>query len=157
MSATRLLGEFEVSMDAKGRVMIPTALKRQLPPEAHDKLVIHRGFEKCLVLYPFNEWEIITTEVNKLNMYVKDNRDFARYFFRGATELTLDGNNRILLPKSLTEYAAVEKEIVLFAYSNRIEVWSKKLYNAQMDEEPRDFVKLAEQVMGKQNGGPDVS
>lgn len=157
MAQTKFLGEFEVTLDAKGRVMIPAQLKRQLPDKAHNKFVINRGFEKCLVLYPSNDWEIISAEVNKLNLYVKDNRDFARYFYRGATELTLDGNNRILFPKSLTEYAAIEKDVVLFAYSNRIEVWSKKLYLTQMDEEPRDFVKLAEKVMGKINEGFSLS
>lgn len=157
MKQTHLIGEFEISMDAKGRVMIPAGLKRQLPKEANDKLVINRGFEKCLVLYPYNEWEVITTELNKLNLYMKDNRDFVRYFYRGATELSLDASSRVLLPKPLLDYAGIEKDAVLFAYSNRIEVWSKKLYHSQMDEEPRDFVKLAEQVMGKINGTGNVS
>ena len=157
MSQTQLIGEFEIYMDAKGRVMIPSALKRQLPADAHDKLVINRGVEKCLVLYPYTEWQIISHEMNKLNLYVKDNRDFARYFFRGATELSIDSNNRILLPKPLLEYAQIEKELVLFAYSNRIEVWSKTNYHKQMDEEPRDFVKLSEQVMGKVNGQTNLS
>ncbi|HAP02135.1 MAG TPA: division/cell wall cluster transcriptional repressor MraZ [Bacteroidetes bacterium] len=157
MSQTQLIGEYEIYIDAKGRVMIPAALKRQLPAAAHDKLVINRGVEKCLSLYPFNEWQLISHEMNKLNLYVKDNRDFARYFFRGATELQLDASNRILIPKPLLEYAGIEKEIVLFAYSNRIEVWSKKQYHQQMDEEPRDFVKLSEQVMGKVNGNINLS
>jgi MraZ protein len=88
---------------------------------------------------------------------VKDNRDFARYFFRGATEISFDANNRILIPKPLLEYAGIEKDVVLFAYNNRIEVWSKKNYHQQMDEEPRDFVKLSEQVMGKVNGNINLS
>lgn len=128
--------------------MMPAALKRQLPPEAHDKLVINRGFEKCLVLYPIIEWNRQSDKVNALNMYVKENRDFARYFFRGATELTLDNVNRFLVPKSLLEYADVEKEAVLFAFNDRIELWSKKLYAQQMNEAPQDFSSLAEKVMG---------
>ena len=157
MSQTQLIGEFEINLDAKGRVMVPSALKRQLPADSHDKLVINRGVEKCLVLYPINDWKIISHEINKLNLYVKDNRDFARYFFRGATEISLDANNRILIPKPLLEYAGIEKDVVLFAYNNRIEVWSKKNYHQQMDEEPRDFVKLSEQVMGKVNGNINLS
>ena len=145
---SRLIGEFEISVDAKGRIMMPAALKRQLPPEAHDKLVINRGFEKCLVLYPIIEWNRQSDKVNALNMYVKENRDFARYFFRGATELTLDNVNRFLVPKSLLEYADVEKEAVLFAFNDRIELWSKKLYAQQMNEAPQDFSSLAEKVMG---------
>jgi MraZ protein len=104
------------------------------------------------VLYARYDWELISAEVNRLNLYIKDNRDFARYFFRGATELMLDGTNRLLLPKSLCDSADIKKDIVLFGYANRIEVWSEKLYKRQMDEEPRDFVKLAEEVMGRLNG-----
>ena len=145
---SRLIGEFEISVDSKGRIMMPAALKRQLPPDAHDKLVINRGFEKCLVLYPITEWERQSAEVNTLNPYVKENRDFIRYFFRGATELTLDNVNRFLVPKSLLEYADVEKEAILFAYLDRIELWSKSKYQQQMNEAPQDFSSLAEKVMG---------
>ncbi len=145
----RFIGEFECKMDPKGRIMIPAGLKKQLPAEAQDRFVINRGFEKCLVLYPLNEWNQISDEVNKLNLYNKKNRDFARYFFRGATELALDGTNRILLPKQLLEYAAIEKELILFAYSNRVEVWSKPNYDNLLSDEPEDFSSLAEEVMGK--------
>lgn len=153
MSETRFIGEFACTLDLKGRVMLPSALQKQIPVKAKNRFVINRGFEKCLVLYPRNEWDIISAEVNKLNLYIKDNRDFARYFFRGATELEADKSNRILMPKSLCDYAAINKDIILFGYANRIEVWSEKLYRKQMDEEPRDFVKLAELVMGKLTNG----
>ncbi len=146
---SQFLGEFECKVDPKGRIMLPAGLKKQLSPEAEGRFVINRGFEKCLVLYPLNEWQTISAEVNKLNLYNKKNRDFARYFFRGATELTLDGTNRLLLPKALTEYAAIDKDLILFAYSNRIEVWSKANYDNLLTDEPADFASLAEEVMGK--------
>lgn len=110
--------------------------------------MINRGFEKCLALYPYDEWQRISAEVNKLNLYNKKNRDFARYFFRGATELSLDGNGRVLLPKPLLEYAGVATELVLFAYSNRIEIWDKLSYDSLLTDEPDDFSALAEEVMG---------
>ncbi len=155
---TRFLGEFECKVDAKGRIKFPSALKKQLLPEANQKFVINRGFENCLVLYPNNEWEIISTEINKLNLYVKKNRDFVRYFYRGATELLLDGTDRLLLPKSLLEYSSIKKELVLFAYSNRVEVWDKTLYGKLLTDEPNDFAELAEEVMGRinQNNDTDV-
>ena len=149
MAQTRFLGEFPCTLDVKGRFLFPAALKKQVPSKAKNRFVINRGFEKCLVLYAKHDWELISAEVNRLNLYIKDNRDFARYFFRGATELELDGTNRLLLPKSLCASAEIKKDIILFGYSNRIEVWSEKLYYKQMDEEPRDFVKLAEEVMGR--------
>ncbi len=146
---TRFLGEFECKIDAKGRVKLPSTLKKQMLPIAQGKFVVNRGFEECLVMYPINEWAVISEEVNKLNLYVKKNRDFVRYFYRGATELELDGTDRFLLPKTLLQYAQVQKEIILFAYSNRIEIWDKQQYGKLLTDEPSDFAELAEDVMGK--------
>lgn len=152
---TRFLGEYDCKLDAKGRLMIPSGLKKQVMPEARDKFVVNRGFEKHLVLYPLNEWEKISAEINKLNLYVKKNRQFVRYFYRGATELLPDGNSRLLLPKTLTAYADISKEVVLFAYSNRVEIWNKDVYERLLDDEPADFSDLAEEVMGNLNNQDD--
>lgn len=151
------IGEFECKLDTKGRLMLPSGLRKQLDPAAQEKFVLNRGFEKCLVLYPKNEWEGISAEVNKLNQYVKKNRDFIRYFYRGASELTVDATGRILFPKQMLGYAEVVKEVVLFAYSNRIEVWDATTYNNLLTDEPEDFSRLAEEVMGgsKNNGQHD--
>ncbi len=146
---TNLIGEYECRIDAKGRFMLPAGLKKQLPPEVQDRFVINRGFEKCLVLYPRNVWKVISDEVNQLNLYNKKNRDFVRYFYRGATELILDSASRLLLPKQLSAYAGIEKEIVLSAFSNRIEIWAKGVYQNLLTNEPEDFSSLAEEVMGK--------
>ncbi len=155
------LGEFDCKLDAKGRLMMPTGLRKQLDPEAQERFVLNRGFEKCLVLYPKNEWQQISAEINKLNQYVKKNREFIRYFYRGATELGLDNNGRILLPKRLTGYGAIAKQVVLFAYSNRIEIWDKNTYDNLLTDEPDDFANLAEEVMGGNNptndDGEDLS
>jgi MraZ protein len=142
------LGEFECRLDSKCRIVLPSALKKQLPPEAEGCFVINRGFEKHLVLYPFNEWEIITAELRRLNLYVKKNREFVRYFHRGATELTLDGVGRLLLPRRLLDYAGIREDVILLAYSNRIECWDKALYDQLLDTEPEDFARLAEEIMG---------
>lgn len=156
---TNFIGEFDCKLDAKGRLMLPAGLRKQLSPDANESFVINRGFEKHLVLYPKNEWDRISAEVNQLNRYVKKNREFIRYFYRGASELGLDGSGRLLLPKRLQEYATIQKEVVLFAYSDRIEVWDKSAYEGLMMDEPEDFANLAEEVMGgnKDQGGEDVS
>jgi MraZ protein len=146
-----LIGEYDCRLDPKGRIMLPAALKRQIPPESEDRFIMSRGFEKCLVIYPMNEWRIISEDLNKLNQYVTKNRNFRRYFQRGAVEIKLDGNNRLLLPKNLLDYAAIEKDAVLFAYSNMIEVWDKNSYNNLLAIEPEDFAKLAEEVMGQRD------
>jgi MraZ protein len=148
-----LIGEYDCKLDAKGRIMMPAALKKQIAPEANNSFVINRGFERCLVLYPQDVWKVITEEINALNLYNKKNRDFTRYFYRGATELQPDNNNRLLLPKPLLSYADINKDVVLFAYSNRIEVWSKEIYDGLMTSEPEDFALLAEEVMGRKSSG----
>lgn len=145
------IGEFECKIDPKGRIMLPAALKKQISPEAHDKFVVNRGFEKCLVLYPSNEWTSITSDLNQLNLYNKKNREFVRYFYSGATELEMDNTNRLLIPKRLQEYASIDKEIILFAYSNRIEIWDKNNYEQMIAVEPDNFSTLAEEVMGKKD------
>ena len=104
----QLLGEFDCKLDAKGRLMVPSSLKKQLPNVEQEGLVINRGFEKHLVIYPKKVWEGIVEELSKLNPYEQKNREFIRYFTRGATELTLDATGRVNLPKSLLESVGIE-------------------------------------------------
>lgn len=148
MSFKQLLGEYEVRLDGKGRFRMPSGLLTQLGDWQRGNFVINRGFEKCLVLYPEPVWNEITSEINELNLYNKKNRDFARYFFRGASEVTLDSADRILLPKRLAEYAGIDKDMILTAYSGRIEMWSSAEYDKWMEEEPVDFSDLADEVLG---------
>jgi MraZ protein len=152
-----LFGEFICKLDSKGRFMLPSGLKKQLSNGDQECFVINRGFEKNLTLYPESEWQKISKEINSLNLYTKKNREFVRYFFRGASELTADSTARVLLPKPLMDYAGLDKEIVLFAYGNRIEIWSKELYESTLNVEPDDFSVLAEEVMGRINSNNDVS
>ncbi|MCX6351778.1 MAG: division/cell wall cluster transcriptional repressor MraZ [Bacteroidetes bacterium] len=142
------IGEFPCKIDDKGRFILPAAIKKQMPVEAKEKFVLNRGFEKCLVLYPQNEWEIISDKINKLNKFVKRNREFARYFFRGATEMTLDTASRLLIPKRLADYADIKKDIILSSLTDKIEVWAMEHYDNMLGEEPENFSDLAEEVMG---------
>ena len=145
---SHFLGEFECKLDAKGRMMIPAGLKRQLPDAEREGLVINRGFEKHLVIYTRKEWDKIVDDLSKLNQYEKRTREFIRYFTRGATELSLDSNGRVLLPKALLEYAGIGTDVVLACQFNKIEVWDQRAYDEQMDNEPDNFANLAEEVMG---------
>lgn len=142
------IGEYICKVDDKGRLSLPSALRKQLPSEAHDRLVLNRGFEQHLNLYPANEWEKLAQRIGQLNLFVKRNREFVRKFNNGATELEIDSSSRILIPKSLMEYASITKEVILFAYANRIEIWSKELYEREINSEAESFADLAEQVMG---------
>jgi MraZ protein len=156
VSKTNLIGEFECRVDDKSRVILPSGLKKQISQEAQERFVINRGFEGCLVLYPMNVWKETTAKIDKLNLFVRDNRKFVRFFYNGATELALDSQSRLLLPKSLLEFAGIEKEIILFAYSDRIEVWNKSTYQQMLSGEPEDFAQLAEKVMGNQERSESI-
>ncbi len=145
---SQLIGEFDCKLDAKGRLMVPSGLKKQLPAVDAEGLVIHRGFEKHLTIYAKAEWDKITAELSQLNSFEKKTREFIRYFTRGATELSLDASGRVLLPKSLLEYAGIGAEVVLACQFDKIEVWAKDVYDAQLDNEPENFANLAEEVMG---------
>ncbi len=147
----QLLGEFECKIDAKGRMRLPTSLIKQLGGDETHSFVINRGVEKCLMMYPKNVWDVLSAKVKKLNQYVKKNREFVRYFYKGATELVPDGSDRVLLSKRLLEYAGIDKEAILFAIDDRIEVWAKEKYDNLMDAEPENFSDLAEEVMGEIN------
>jgi len=152
----QLLGEFDCKIDAKGRMRMPSGLINQLGEREKYTFVINRGFEKCLMLYPLEVWDRITAEINQLNLYNKKNRNFVRYFYRGAHEVTLDSADRILLTKRLVEYAGIDKDVILMAYNDRIEIWAKDEYDSMLDEEPDDFSDLAEDVLGKMNGNPEL-
>ena len=145
---SHFLGEFDCKLDAKGRMMIPVSLKKQLPEAESEGLVINRGFEKHLVIYTRKEWIKIMDDFENLNQFEKENREFIRYFTRGASELALDTANRVLLPKSLLDYAGISSDVVLACVSNKIEVWDKEAYDAKLDNEPENFAKLAERVKG---------
>lgn len=150
-----LVGEFECNLDSKGRFLFPAGLIRQMPEDSPLQFVVNRGFEPCLVLYPSAEWKKISDEINQLNMYVKKNREFIRYFYRGASELAADANKRLLLPKPLLGYASISKEIVLCAFSRWIEIWDRKRYYGLLNDEPEDFAVRAEDVMSKKEAKGD--
>jgi len=144
------LGEYEATLDAKGRFLLPAGFKKQLPQDAAHQFVLNRGFEKCLTLYPIQSWEPIFSEISKLNDFDPKVREFRRYFLNGATQLELDSAGRLLLPKNLTEHAGLEKDIVLVSALNKIEIWDKIKYKEFFESfTPQSFSDLANEVMNK--------
>ena len=141
-------GEYECKVDSKGRIRMPSALIRQIGGTEPLRFTVNRGFEQHLMLYPKNVWEKKTKEINQLNIYNTTQRQAIRYFYRGATELVLDSADRLLLPKSLIEYAGIEKGVVLFAYHEQIEIWAKDRYDQILEAEPEDFSKIADEIFG---------
>ena len=145
---TNFIGEYDSKLDDKGRLMLPSGLKKQCSAQFDGKFVVNRGLENCLVLYQKQDWEVVSGKIAKLNQFVLKNRQFIRRFNNGATSLELDSAGRLLIPKKLLEYAGITKETILFGYADKIEIWSKEAYEKMMGEE-QDFAALAEEVMGK--------
>ncbi|WP_028295554.1 division/cell wall cluster transcriptional repressor MraZ [Olivibacter sitiensis] len=146
---THFIGEFECKLDTKARMVLPAGLKKQMPEVERDGLVVNRGFEKHLVIYTMAEWAKKQEELSKLNTYDPKVREFIRKFTRGATVLSLDSANRVLLPKALMAYAGIQTDVVLACQFNTIEIWSKEEYEAQWENDSSEnFSSLAAEVMG---------
>ncbi|GGW78010.1 division/cell wall cluster transcriptional repressor MraZ [Salegentibacter mishustinae] len=144
-----LIGTYECKADAKGRLMVPSALKKQLAPMLQDGFVLKRSvFQPCLELYPMQEWNVLMQKINGLNRFKKKNNDFIRRFTAGVKMVEVDSNGRLLIPKDLVGFAGINKEIVLSSAVNIIEIWDKDKYENTIDETSDDFAELAEEVMG---------
>ena len=143
-----LVGEFEVKMDAKGRFLFPSGLRKQLSPAAQENLMLNKGFEDCLTLYPMNEWDKISEKLSKMNLFKPKNRMFYRLFHQGAKQIALDNVGRVLIPTMHMERVGLKKDIMLIAYNDRIEIWDKSKYFEMIEGSMADFADLADEVMG---------
>ncbi len=142
-------GEYEATVDAKGRFLLPGGLKKQLP-EGESRFILSRGFEKCLTLYPLKSWELIIAKISKLNDFDPKVRQVRRQFLGGATEIELDGAGRMLLPGTLREFAGLNKDIVLAAALDRFEIWDASKYTQLFEDfSPDAFSNLAQEVMAE--------
>tara|TARA_R110001583_G_scaffold93517_1_gene236439 strand:+ start:3994 stop:4467 length:474 start_codon:yes stop_codon:yes gene_type:complete len=147
-----LIGTYEGKADSKGRLVLSVALKKQLLPMLQDGFVLKRSvFQPCLELYPMAEWNILMTQVNKLNRFVKKNNDFIRRFTAGVKIIELDASGRLLIPKDLQSFAGISKNIVFSSAVNIIEIWDKENYEKAIDDAAGEFSDLAEEVMGNVN------
>jgi MraZ protein len=146
------IGEYEATLDSKGRFLLPAGIKKQLPEGEEPVFVINRGFEKCLTMYPMQSWKPLYENLSTLNDFDPKVREFRRYFLNGAMQLELDSAGRILLPKSLMEHAGLEKDIVLVSAMNKMEIWDKQKYQQLFDNFSSDsFSGLAAEVMAKKD------
>ncbi|WP_025665067.1 MULTISPECIES: division/cell wall cluster transcriptional repressor MraZ [Aquimarina] len=144
-----LIGTYECKADAKGRLMMPVAFKKQLSPVLQDGFVLKRAvFQSCLELYPMAEWNLLMQKINKLNRFKKKNNDFIRKFTAGVKVVEIDAAGRLLIPKDLVGFAGITKDLVLSSAVNIIEIWDKDQYEKAIDDAAVDFADLAEEVMG---------
>lgn len=142
------IGTYECKADSKGRLMIPTALKKQLESVLQKSLVVKRAvFQPCLEIYPMDEWEKMMQKINKLNRFNKKNNDFIRRFTAGVKTIDLDPSGRLLIPRDLLNFSGITKDVVLSSAINIIEIWDKEKYEVAIDDATVDFAQLAEEVM----------
>jgi len=147
-----LIGTYECKADAKGRIMMPVAIKKQLAGMLTEGFVLKRAvFNPCLELYPMKEWTQLMEKVNGLNRFNRKNNDFIRRFTAGVKTIEMDVSGRLLIPKDLIKHAKIEKDIVVSSAVNIFEIWDKSLYEKAIDAAAIDFGALAEEVMGDKN------
>ena len=142
-----LVGTYDCKLDSKNRLAVPSGLLKQFPPENDGRFVINRGFETHLKLYTSAEWESIRQNVDALNRFDPKVRRFVRNFYNYASGLQLDSSNRLLIPKPLLEYAAIQNELVIYCLGSEIEIWNPELYIRENAMSPQEFSDSAADLL----------
>lgn len=137
-----LLGEYQHSLDSKGRLTIPSRLRDDLG----ERFVVTKGLDSCLFVYPLEEWNRLEEKLRTLPLSRSDVRSFVRFLFSGAVECELDRQGRILLPGSLREHAYLEKDAYIIGVSTRLEIWDKEKWEQYSQQAAVSFEQAAEQL-----------
>jgi MraZ protein len=145
---TFFTSEYESKLDAKGRLLLPSRIKAQLP-EGTNQLVLRRGYEPCLIIYPLVEFKKVFAKISALSESNPDNRVFQRSVLSGLTEIEMDINGRILIPKNMLAYAQLEKDVILTGIGNRVEMWNPALYEKHLISDPSELSKLEQKYLGE--------
>lgn len=130
------MGEYNHTIDAKGRLIVPSKFREQLGNE----FVVTKGLDHCLFVYSNEEWQRTVESFNSKPLTSKDARKFMRFFFAGAASCEVDKQGRILIPANLREYAGIEKDVVSAGVMNRVEIWSKENYENESDFDNMDEI-----------------
>ncbi len=148
---TGFKGQAAYSVDTKGRVAIPAKMRSALNPEAKNTFTITRGFEKCVFLYPLDHWAEMENEMRGLNMYNRESRNFLRTILMWADEVTLDGQGRVTLSKSLMEFAGISPggSALIIGALDHIEIWDPDTFDRYVSDHVDEYDSLAERVMGQ--------
>lgn len=147
MSVVNFLVETEVTVDAKGRFLLPASVRKQLP-EGVKELVVKKGMEPCVTIYTKNVWDILYDKVSKLNDFKEEVRRFKRMFLSGANVVEPDTADRVLITKALLEYAGITKDAVLTGQGNKLELWDKDKYYKYQEQHAGGYSDLADSVAG---------
>ena len=140
---TRLfIGEYEHSVDAKGRVIMPAKLREDIG----EKFIVTKGLDGCLFAYSKEEWNNFEEKLKTLPLTNKNARDFVRFFLSGAVECEIDKQGRFLIPNNLRTYAILEKEIIIIGVGTRIEIWNRENWKKYSSDENISADEIAENM-----------
>jgi len=145
---TFFTSQYESKLDAKGRIVLPARIKAQLP-EGEQELVVRKGFEQCLILYPMVEFKKVFSKISGLNEFNEEYRKLQRNFLSGVVTVELDGNGRFLLPKTMLTYAQIDKDAMLVGMGNKVEIWNPSTYEKHLISDPGELSKLAEKYLNE--------
>lgn len=146
---TFFTSEYECKLDSKGRLVLPARIKAQLPENGSEELVIRRGFEQCLIIYPMVEFKKVFSRISGLNEFNEEYRKLQRNFLSGVVTVELDNNGRFLIPKNMLTYAHIEKDAVLVGTGNKVEIWNPSVYEKHLIKDPAELSKLAEKYLNE--------
>jgi MraZ protein len=144
---TFFTSEYESKLDAKGRMVLPSRIKAQLPEGDSQELVIRKGFERCLILYPMVEFKKVFSKISGLSEFNEEYRKLQRNFFAGTVNVELDGNGRFLIPRNMLAYAQIDKDAILVGMGNKVELWNPSLYEKHLIADPSELSKLAQKYL----------
>ena len=119
-----LIGEYEHSLDTKGRLIMPAKLRADMG----ERFIVTKGLDGCLFAFSQKEWENFETKLKALPLSDKNARNFVRFFLSGATECEIDKQGRFLIPNNLRAAAGLEKEVVIIGVGTRLEIWDSKVW-----------------------------
>ena len=147
---TFFTSEYESKLDAKGRLVLPARIKAQLPENEGTVLMIRKSLDPCLIIYPMVEFNKVFSKISGLNEFNKEAVPLQRSFFAGTTEVEMDNNGRILIPKKYLAHAQIDKDVILVGMGNKVEVWNPTLYEKHLIHDPSLLSELAQKYLGEQ-------
>ena len=140
-------GEHECKLDAKGRLVLPSRLKSVLPEASKNSIVIRKGFESNLIIYPLSEFQNIYTRISSLNEFSSEQRKLKRNLFSGISQVDLDSNGRFLLAKNMLSHCNIKKDVILIGVGNFIELWNPDIYSKNLIKDSNEFSLLAQKYL----------
>ncbi|MCX7880091.1 MAG: division/cell wall cluster transcriptional repressor MraZ [Ignavibacteria bacterium] len=141
-------GSEEYTIDNKGRVVIPPYMRRSLSPDARDTFTFTRGFRKFILAYPIDQWKKIQNKLMELNPFNFENDKIITFFTMFCKEVSLDAQNRLLIPKELLSYAEISTKVLIVGKVDHIEFWNPDEFAKVYSFEPDEYAKIFEKVLG---------